>query len=49
MIEAKETGAEALVTTCPFCTENFTRLKADPELGQPLPVMDVLELVNMAV
>lgn len=40
--EAVETGAEALVTCCPFCEMNLTDSLA---LGDGLPVLDLVELV----
>jgi heterodisulfide reductase subunit D len=40
--EALETGAEALVTCCPFCEMNLTDAAA---AGAGLPVIDLVELV----
>jgi Fe-S oxidoreductase len=45
--EARETGAEALVTACPWCKRNFTN--ALNESGERLKVMDIIELVEQAV
>jgi Fe-S oxidoreductase len=44
--EAKDTGAEALVTACPWCIRNFK--DAMQESGDPLPVYDVVELLEKA-
>jgi heterodisulfide reductase subunit D len=40
--EAVETGAEALVTACPFCEMNLTDALGQ---GAGLPVIDLVELV----
>jgi Fe-S oxidoreductase len=45
--EAKSTGAEALVTACPWCIRNFR--DAGQSNGAALPVYDVVELVAQAV
>jgi Fe-S oxidoreductase len=45
--EAKTTGAEALVTACPWCKRNFTdAIKAS---GERMKVYDIIELVEQAV
>lgn len=45
--EAKSTGAQALVTACPWCERNFKdTLK---KTGQDMRVYDIMELVNMAM
>jgi len=45
--EAKTTGAETMVTACPWCKRNFTdALNAS---GERLKVMDIIELVEQAV
>lgn len=41
--EARSTGAEALVTTCPWCIRTFK--DALEESGESLPVYDLVELV----
>jgi heterodisulfide reductase subunit D len=41
--EAKETGSEFLVTTCPFCLQNLTT--AVQAEGSPLELMDLTELL----
>jgi Fe-S oxidoreductase len=45
--EAKATGAEALVTACPWCKRNFT--DAINESGEKLKVYDVVELLEQAI
>jgi Fe-S oxidoreductase len=45
--EAKATGAEALVTACPWCERNF--LDAMDTLEDPMPVHDIVELVHRAL
>lgn len=41
--EAKASGAEALVTTCPWCVRNFK--EALEEAGEEFPIYDVIELL----
>ena len=43
--EAKATGAEALVTACPWCERNFL----DALNGDKLKVLDIVELVQQAI
>jgi len=45
--EAKSTGAEALVTACPWCESNFT--DAINENGENMKVYDIVELVQQAI
>jgi Fe-S oxidoreductase len=45
--EARDTGAEALVTACPWCIRNFK--DAVKETGDTLKVYDVVELVEKSV
>ncbi len=45
--EALATGAEALVTACPWCERNFRDTIA--RTGQDIKVYDIMELVNLAV
>ena len=47
MEEAKSTGAEALVTACPWCERNFN--DAIKERGDGIKVYDVIELVQQAI
>jgi len=45
--EAKSTGAEAIVTACPWCVQNFN--EAIRESGSSLKVYDIVELVERAI
>ena len=45
--EAESTGADALVTACPWCIKNFTQ--AIKEKGSRLKVYDVVELLVRAI
>ena len=45
--EAKSTGAEALVTACPWCEQNFK--DAIKARGDGIKVYDVIELVQQAI
>jgi Fe-S oxidoreductase len=45
--EAESTGAEALVTACPWCVQNFNN--AIKEKGSTLKVYDVVELLEKAI
>lgn len=45
--EAKTTGAEAMVTACPWCKRNFT--DALKESGDRLKIYDIVELLEQAV
>ena len=45
--EANSTGAEALVTACPWCESSFA--KAIDENGQGIQVLDIIELVRQAL
>ena len=45
--EAEATGAEAIVTACPWCVKNFNQ--AIKESGSSLKVYDVVELLEKAI
>jgi Fe-S oxidoreductase len=45
--EAMDTGAEAIVTACPWCKRNFN--DAIKESGDRLKVYDIVELVEQAI
>jgi Fe-S oxidoreductase len=45
--EARATGANALVSACPWCENNFKA--AVDENGQPIQVLDILDLVHQAL
>ncbi len=48
MAQARETGAEALVTACPYCISNFEDARLSDEEGSPV-VKDLCELVQEAL
>ncbi len=45
--EAQSTGAEAIVTACPWCEKTFN--EAVRESGSNLKVYDIVELVEQAI
>lgn len=45
--EANTTGAEAIVTACPWCESNFN--KSIRTTGQKIQVLDIIELVQQAI
>jgi heterodisulfide reductase subunit D len=45
--EARATGAEALVSACPWCERNF--LDAINASGEPMQVYDIVDLVRKAL
>jgi len=45
--EAKATGAEAIVTACPWCERNF--MDAINAGGDRMKVLDIIELVQQAI
>lgn len=45
--EAKSTGAEALVTACPWCERNFKDTLEDSE--DEYPVFDIIEIMNKSI
>ena len=47
--QAMETGAEILVTACPFCNITLTDAVKSLEKGERLKVMDITELVSLAI
>jgi Fe-S oxidoreductase len=47
IMEAKSTGAEALVSACPWCERNFK--DAISALGDAMQVYDIVELVQKAL
>jgi len=47
LVEAKEVGAEAIVSACPWCKDNFT--EAVKNNGKSLNVLDFSELVLSAI
>jgi len=47
MEELLETGAEAVVTTCPYCEEQF--LKAAKETDSRIQVLDIVEVMHRSI
>jgi Fe-S oxidoreductase len=45
--EAKSTGAEAMVTACPWCKRNF--LDAIKEGGDGIKILDIIELIEQSI
>jgi Fe-S oxidoreductase len=45
--EAKDTGATALVTSCPWCERNFK--DAVSEYGIDIDIYDIAEIVKKAI
>ena len=45
--EAESTGAEAIVTSCPWCVKNFN--DAIKENGSSIKVYDVVKLLEKAI
>lgn len=45
--EAKATGAESLVSACPWCERNF--MDAIGAMGEPMQVYDIVDLVQKAM
>ena len=44
--EAKSTGADAMITACPWCKRNFTDALAESE--NKLEILDIIELLEQA-
>ncbi|OGO18332.1 MAG: hypothetical protein A2Z02_02440 [Chloroflexi bacterium RBG_16_48_7] len=47
LAEAKATGAEAMITACPWCKRNF--LDAIKENGEQLKIYDIVELIEQSI
>jgi Fe-S oxidoreductase len=45
--EAKFTGAEAIVTACPWCENNFT--ESINKTSGTMKVFDIIQLINQAI
>jgi Fe-S oxidoreductase len=45
--EAKDVGAEAIVSACPWCKRNF--LDAAAQTGDQIQVLDIIELIEQSV
>ena len=44
--QAVETGAEVLVTSCPYCITNFTDSSLDLNEGEALEIRDITEIIQ---
>ena len=49
MAQARETGAEVLVTSCPYCISNFEESRIALGDDDPLEVKDLTEVVLEAL
>lgn len=53
IINARENGAEAILTACPMCHSNLDMrqlaMKADPELGGSMPILFISEFLALAM
>jgi transketolase len=47
LLQAVQAGAEVMVSACPFCEMNLTA--AAQTLPEPIPVLDIIDLVHAAV
>ena len=47
--QAKQTGAEVLVTSCPYCISNFEDSRLSLEDGDPLVIKDITEVIYEAM
>ena len=47
LTEVKEVGAEAIVSACPWCKDNFTKVANNN--GESLKVVDISELILASV
>jgi Fe-S oxidoreductase len=46
--QAVDTGAEILVTSCPYCITNFTDSSLDLDEGT-LQIMDITEIIQAVI
>jgi Fe-S oxidoreductase len=47
--EARDTGAEAIITACPWCKRTFEDALKDGGGDRPIKVCDIIELVEQAI
>ena len=47
--QAVETGAEVMVTACPYCLTNFTDSSLSLENGQKIEIKDITEIVQEVI
>jgi Fe-S oxidoreductase len=44
--QAKEAGAEVLVTSCPYCITNFEESRLNLEYDEVLEIKDITEIIQ---
>ncbi|MBW2689855.1 MAG: Fe-S oxidoreductase, partial [Deltaproteobacteria bacterium] len=44
--QAVQTGAQVLVTSCPYCITNFEESRLNLEVGDLLEIKDITEIVQ---
>lgn len=49
MNQAVQTGAQVLVTSCPYCITNFEESRLNLEYGDLLEIKDITEIVQKAM
>lgn len=47
--QAVQTGAQVLVTSCPYCITNFEESRLNLEIGDLLEIKDITEIVQKAM
>ena len=47
--QAVQTGAQVLVTSCPYCITNFEESRLNLEYGDLLEIKDITEIVQQAM
>jgi Fe-S oxidoreductase len=47
--QAKEAGAEVLVTSCPYCITNFEESRLNLELDEVLEIKDITEIIQEVI
>jgi len=47
--QASETGADELVTACPYCITNFEDSRLSVENGEPIIVKDITEIISEVI
>jgi Fe-S oxidoreductase len=47
--QAVQTGAQVLVTSCPYCITNFEESRLNLEIGDLLEINDITEIVQKAM
>jgi Fe-S oxidoreductase len=49
LMQALETGAEVLITACPYCIANFEDSRLNLELTDKIEIKDLTEVVREAL